>query len=147
MARRPELRAAALAALLAGLGLALLALAGCGSGDEPANAATKDKPSGVIDISGTEPVGEMSAGSVAALADCSDWKGGNEKQRVATIDDIRGQLNPQDGGFKVPELTDAEAEEMFDRSCKPSWAKGFRLYKLYAQAVGFVSVKRAIDGG
>ncbi len=149
MAPPPERRRAlAGVATALALGLALLGLSACGSGDEPAQAATAGRDAGgVIDISGTDPVGEMSAGSVAALVTCSDWRGASEKQRLATIADIRSQLGPQDDGFKVPELTDEEAEQVFDGSCRPDWAEGFRLYKLYAQAVGFVGLKRAIDGG
>jgi hypothetical protein len=45
----------------------------------------------------------------------------------------------------VPELTDEEAEGMYDNACKPSWAVGFRLYKLYSRAVGFVTLKREIE--
>ena len=52
----------------------------------------------------------MVAGSVAALVTCRDWKGANEKERLATIADIRSQLAPQDSGIEVPELTDEEAE-------------------------------------
>ena len=35
---------------------------------------------------------------------------------------------------------------LFDNACEPTWAQGFRLYKLYAQADGFVAMKRALDG-
>jgi hypothetical protein len=120
-------------------------MAGCG-GDEPSQARqAQDRPDEPIDISGTDPVGQMIGGSVAPLAMCSDWNGASEAERLATIDEIRTQLAPQDSGISAPELTDEEAAEVFDNACKPSWAAGFRLYKLYARAVGFVETKREIE--
>jgi hypothetical protein len=126
--------------------LLLVALGGCGSGDGSDQNA---QPDGVVDVSGTEPVGPLVAGSVAALVTCRDWNGANEDERQATIADIRRQLAPQDSGIKEPELTDEEAESVFDNGCKIESSGGFRLYKLYAQAAGFVTLKRAIepDGG
>ena len=125
--------------------LLLVALGGCGSGDGKGSA----QPDGVVDVSGTEPVGPLVAGSVAALVTCRDWNGANEDERQATIADIRRQLAPQDSGIEEPELTDEEAESVFDNGCKIESSGGFRLYKLYAQAAGFVTLKRAIepDGG
>jgi hypothetical protein len=137
---RTGLLAAALIVLVVSL-----AMAGCG-GDEPSQARqAEDRADEPIDISGTDPVGQMIGGSVAPLAMCSDWNGANEPERLATIEDIRSQLNAQDSGISAPELTDEEAEEMFDNACEPSWASGFRLYKLYARAVGFVELKREIE--
>jgi hypothetical protein len=148
-ARAAELRAAALAALAA-----TILLAGCGGGDaprpEPAAvepASGGSKPEGVVDISGTEPVGEMTAGSVAQLAECSDWLDADEGERIATIDDIRSQINLQDSGIDAPALTDEEAAELFDGACRPRYAGGFRLYKLYARGVGFVELKRMLEAG
>ena len=135
-------------AALAGAALLLLiVLAGCGSDDGEAPAGADGRQDTVVDISGTEPVGQMVAGSVAALVNCSDWKGADEQERLATIDDIRKQLAPQDSGIELPELTDEEAAEVFDSSCKTEGSGGFRLYKLYAQAAGFVTLKRAIEAG
>jgi hypothetical protein len=138
--RRAELRTGLLAAALLAL---VLALGGCG-GEEPSQ-ARQDRPDGPIDISGTDPVGQMIGGSVAPLAMCADWKGASEPERLATIADIRAQLSAQDSGISVPVLTDEEAAEVFDTACRPSWAAGFRLYKLYARAVGFVELKREIE--
>lgn len=142
-------RTAELRALAAGLGAILvlaLAGAGCGSEDSDAAAGAGPDPDGaVVDISGTEPVGEMTAGSVAQLAECRDWNGGTPEQQLATIADVRSQINLEDSGIDAPALTDEEAQEMFDRSCKPAWAQGFRLYKLYARAAGWLPLKRALD--
>ncbi len=79
------------------------------------------------------------------MVTCRDWKGADEAERLATIDDIREQLAPQDAGIELPELTDEEAAEVFDNSCGIEASGGFRLYKLYAQAAGFVTLKRAIE--
>ena len=131
---------------LAGAALLLLiALAGCGSDDGGDTAGDDGRSDTVVDISGTDPVGPMVAGSVAALVTCRDWQGADEQERLATIADIRKQLAPQDSGIEVPELTDEEAADVFDNSCEIESSGGFRLYKLYAQAAGFVTLKRAMD--
>ena len=137
-------RATALACVAA---LSLIALVGCGSDDGGATAGDDGRQDTVVDISGTEPVGQMVAGSVAALVTCRDWKGANEEERLATIADIRRQLAPQDSGIELPQLTDQEAAEVFDNGCEIESSGGFRLYKLYAQAAGFVTLKRAIEDG
>ena len=137
------MRGAALAAAL----LLLIALSGCGSDDGEGSVRDYGAPDAPVDISGTEPVGQMVAGSVAAMVTCRDWEGADEKERLATIADIRQQLAPQDSGIKLPELTDEEAAEVFDNSCEIESSGGFRLYKLYAQAAGFVTLKRAVEPG
>ena len=58
-------------------GLAVLAvLVGCGS----------QSPE-------SQPVGEKLVGSVAQMATCADWTGGTRAERIATIHDIRQQVN------------------------------------------------------
>jgi hypothetical protein len=137
-------RRARTAALAGAAALALLG--GCGDDDDArAEAEPEDRGSQVIDISGTEPVGEMLAGSVAPLVECRDWNGASADEQLATIADVRSQINLEDSGISAPALTDEEAQEMFDSSCEPAWAQGFRLYKLYARAAGFVELKRALD--
>jgi hypothetical protein len=145
-----ELRAIALAA--AGT---LALLAGCGGGDAPPGsppggaveqpALERSGEGDVVDISGTEPVGEMTAGSVAPLAECRDWNGADPGERLATIADIRSQMNLEDSGIDAPALTDDEAAQLFDGACGPDYAGGFRLYKLYARGAGFVELKRLLD--
>jgi hypothetical protein len=147
--RAAELRAAALAAIAA-----LALFAGCGGDDGAGSAAAavepptgEPKPGEVVDISGTEPVGEMTAGSVAQLAECRDWRGADEDERLATIADVRSQINLEDSGIDAPALTDEEAAELFDGACRPRYAGGFRLYKLYARGVGFIELKRMLEAG
>jgi len=108
-------------------------------------AQAAEREGGVVDISGTEPVGEMLAGSVAQLAQCRDWNGASPEERLATLDDVRSQINLEDSGISAPALTDEEAQDLFDDACEPTWAQGFRLYKLYARAAGFITLQREID--
>jgi hypothetical protein len=143
--RRPRRTADVRAAALAGAAALFLLIAAAGCGSDDRGAPTTRNDSGPVDISGTDPVGPLVAGSVAALVTCRDWEGANEDERLATIADIRKQLAPQDSGIKEPELTDDEAAEVFDNACKIESSDGFRLYKLYAQAAGFVTLKRAIE--
>jgi hypothetical protein len=108
----------------AALGLAaLLALAAGGSDDKPASEA--------------KPVGQVLVGSVAQMATCSDWSGGTREQRVATIHDIRQQINLKDSAVQTPEMSDDTAYDVLDNLCGRNFAGSFRLYKLYARAASF----------
>jgi hypothetical protein len=144
-ARQTSVRAtrASAALLLAGLALAT-PLAGCGSEDESPEPTTGDE---VIDISGTEPVGEEIAGSVAPLVDCQDWNGANREQQLATIADVRSQINLEDSGVTTPSLSDEEATDVFNDACEPAYASGFRLYLIYARAAGFKPIQDAVEEG
>jgi hypothetical protein len=104
-------------------GLAVLALlVGCGSqSPEP------------------QPVGEKLVGSVAQMATCSDWNEGTRAQRIATIHDIRQQVNLKDSSVQTPELSDHAALEVLDNTCERDFAGSFRLYKLYARAASFAA--------
>ncbi|MDQ3728755.1 MAG: hypothetical protein M3355_04125 [Actinomycetota bacterium] len=42
-----------------------------------------------------------------------------------------------EGGATGRTLDDRQAYDLFDRACKRSFAKGFKLYKLYARAAAF----------
>ena len=102
---------------------AALALASCGSGSDPPERA--------------QPVGEKLVGSVAPMAQCSDWSAGTRAQRVATIHDIRQQVNLQDGTVRTQELNDRAAYRVLQNICSKDFAGSFRLYKLYARAASF----------
>jgi hypothetical protein len=105
--------------------LATLLLASCGGGSD-GSAEKKAKP-----------LGQMLAGSVAPTAQCRDWKAGTRAERLATIDDIREQINLKDSAVQTPELSDSAAYRILDTLCKRPSAAGFRLYKLYARADSF----------
>jgi hypothetical protein len=102
-----------------------LMLASCGSDSRSAEPA--------------EPVGEKLVGSVAQMAQCSDWSKGTREQRVATIHDIRQQVNLKDSAVQTPELSDKAAYEVLDNTCSKDFAGSFRLYKLYARAASFAA--------
>jgi hypothetical protein len=101
---------------------AALVLASCGS-----DSRSKD----------TKPVGEVLVGSVAPMAMCSDWNAGTREQRLATLHDIRQQINLKDSAVQTPELPDRAAYRIFQQTCRQKFAAGFRLYKLYARAASF----------
>jgi hypothetical protein len=89
-------------------------------------------------------LGEETAGSVAQLAQCRDWISGTEAEKLATIEDIRGQVNRRDTGIDAPPLTDDEAMEVFDATCAQDYAQGFRLYLIYARAAGIAPLLREL---
>ena len=115
---RPALRLTGVA-----LVAAVAVVAGCGGEAEPAN-----------------PVGEVRVGTVAPLAQCRDWLAADDEQRLATIADIRRQVNTGDLEHENVELTDEQAASVFDGACANDFAAGFRLYKLYYRAAAYEPV-------
>jgi hypothetical protein len=111
--------------VVAACGAATIALAGCG-GDDAADA-------------GAEPLGEVRVGSVAQLAQCRDWNRGSDEEKLATLHDVKEQINLEEGTGETPEIPDDAAVELLDTSCAPEFAGSFRLYKIYARATGFAS--------
>jgi hypothetical protein len=95
-----------------------------------------------LDRFGAEPLGPVTAGSVARMAQCRDWRSGGHAARMATIYDVRSQINLEDGTVEIPALTDDEAYELFQSACSHDFARGFRLYKLYARATGYSYLAR-----
>jgi hypothetical protein len=118
---RPRL--GSLAALAAALAVAAVALTACGSEPPREEAA--------------QPVGQKLVGSVAQMAECDDWNAGSRGQRLATIHDIRQQINLKDSAVQTPELSDDAAYEILTNHCGKDYAGSFRLYKLYARAASF----------
>jgi hypothetical protein len=86
-----------------------------------------------------QPVGEKLVGSVAQMATCADWNGGTRAERLATIHDIRQQVNLKDSAVQTPELSDHAAYEVLASTCQRDFAGSFRLYKLYARAASFAA--------
>jgi hypothetical protein len=114
-----------------------LALAGCGSSEDSGG-------SGVA--ADAAAVGEETAGSVAQLVQCRDWVEATEDQKLATIADIRSQVNLEGTGVDAPALSDSEALGVFDARCREPQAQGFRLYVLYARAVAFKPLQDIAGG-
>jgi hypothetical protein len=117
-------RRAFAAALLA----AAVAVAGCGGG------------------SSTQPQVDVgpNVGQPINLADCHDWQQANVEQRLGTIDQLKGfaggpvvgnNASSPSGTGSV--LDDKEAYDLFNRWCGQSYARGFKLYKLYQRAAAF----------
>ena len=107
---------------------AALCIAACGS------TASDETPA--------KPLGKPLGGSVAPLASCGDWNGGARERKLATIADIRSQVNRTDTGVDSPPLSNSEAMRLFDRECARSYAKSFRLYVIYARAAGWAPLLR-----
>ena len=113
-----------------------LALAGCGGGANGGGAGAGSA------ASAAEPLGQKLGGSVATLASCRDWNGGAQARKIATITDIRNQVNRDDTGIETPPLSDSEALQLFNRECARPWAKSLRLYVMYARAAGWAPLLR-----
>ena len=116
-----------------GLAAAAMALAGCGS-----------SPSG--DSAKAEPVGQELGGSVAQLAQCSDWVGATPDEKLATIEDIRSQVNREDAGVTASALSDERAHEVFNNGCAEPFAASFRLNVMYARAAAFEPLRQIAEG-
>ena len=114
--------------------MAALALAGCGA-DDGGGAS----PAG-------EPVGQEVAGSVAAFAQCRDWTGASEADKLATIEEIRSQVNRKDAGVSASELSDEDAMDVFEHGCAEPYADGFRLHVMYARAAAFQPLRDIAEG-
>jgi hypothetical protein len=107
------------------VGALLITLAACGE-DEAASSSD-----------GVGGVGAQRVGSVASLAQCSERQAGTREQRLATIHDIRAQLNQAGGVEPTSDLNDQRAYALLQRACANEFASGFRLYKLYARGAAF----------
>lgn len=105
--------------------VAAAAAAGCGNDGDPSRSA------------GAQPVGRESGGSVVQFADCSDWQRGNEAERYATIEALRGQLTPQRSKTAASPLPDERAFAAFNKTCATEGTASLRLSKLYVKMQGF----------
>jgi hypothetical protein len=110
-------------AVLISIGLVAAAIAGCGGDDGSAQRALEGPQLG-------DPIN---------LADCRDWNAGTVEERLGTIRGIREFL-----GGPVPgtagtggSLDDEQAYDLFEGWCRSEFARGFKLYKLYARAAAF----------
>jgi hypothetical protein len=118
-----SLRIAVPAALIAGV-----LLVGCGSG------------------SSAEPQVDVgpNVGQPINLADCDDWQQANTEQRLGTIEQLKGYAggpvignNPSSPSGTGSVLDDKKAYDLFNGWCSQSYARGFKLYKLYTRAAAF----------
>jgi hypothetical protein len=116
-------RIAVLAALLA-VGL----IAGCGGGTNTQRQ---------VDVG-------PNVGQPISLADCNDWEQANTEQRLGTIKELKNfaggpvvgnNASSPSGTGSV--IDDEKAYDLFNNWCKQSFARGFKLYKLYERAAAF----------
>lgn len=106
------------------LTIAAIAIAGCGGGDDSSEGVGQQGPQLA------EPIN---------LADCRDWNAGSAEERLGTIRGIRDFLGtPVPGTDSSREaLDDEQTYDLFEGWCANEFARGFRLYKLYARAQAF----------
>jgi len=88
--------------------------------------------------------GGATIGGSVRLADCDGWREASPQQRRDTIEDIRefaGGLVGT-GSREGATLPDDKAYDLFEGACRPDFAKGFKLYKLYTRAAAFQDLKQ-----
>jgi hypothetical protein len=104
------------------------AVAGCGSG------SSAQRPLGV----------GPNVGQPINLADCQDWNRATTEERLGTIKELKdfaggpvvgASANAPSGTGSV--LDDQQAYDLFNSYCRPDFARGFKLYKLYERAAAF----------
>jgi hypothetical protein len=94
----------------------------------------------------TEPQVDVgpNVGQPINLADCNDWNQANTEQRLGTIHQLKdfasgpivgNNASSPSGTGSV--LDDKDAYDLFNRYCAASFARGFKLYKLYQRAAAF----------
>jgi hypothetical protein len=117
----PQAPRAAVAALAA----AALALSGCMGGDssggQPASAGPR-------------------IGTDLKLANCRDWRKATPSERQGTVRALRnlaGGPVGEDSGRQGATLDDDRAYQVLEDYCANDFARGFKLYKLYARAAAF----------
>ena len=98
------------------------------------------------DESEAEPLGQELGGSVAHLAQCSDWVEGTRAEKLATIEEIRSQVNREDLGVTASELSDERAMEVLDNGCAQPYADGYRLHIMYGRAAAFEPLRKVAEG-
>jgi len=110
------------------LASAVILLAGCGGGPN------------------TQPQIDVgpNVGQPINLADCSDWNQANTEQRLGTIQDLKNFAGGPVVGNNASSpsgtgavLDDKQAYDLFNRYCSATFARGFKLYKLYTRAAAF----------
>jgi hypothetical protein len=80
-------------------------------------------------------------GESLELASCSDWRKGTDAQRRRTVVELRefagGQVGSSAGINRGPVLLDKSAYKLLQSWCRNTFARGFKLYKLYTRSAAF----------
>jgi hypothetical protein len=96
--------------------------------------------------SSTQPPVDVgpNVGQPISLADCNDWNQANTEQRLGTIEQLKGFAGGAIVGNNASSpsgtgavLDDKDAYNLFNGWCEQSYARGFKLYKLYERAAAF----------
>lgn len=78
-------------------------------------------------------------GTPVRLADCTDWRRADVRERFGTIRDLRdfagGPVGSPAGHGAT--LDDDKAYKLFQNYCREDFALHFKLYKLYTRAAAF----------
>ena len=84
-------------------------------------------------------------GAPIYLADCHDWNQATTEERLGTLAQLKNfasgpvlggsATNPKANSGAV--LDDEKAYDLLQSACKPTFAQGFQLYKLYQRAASF----------
>lgn len=103
---------------------AALALTGC-LGDDTSGAPPASQGAGV--------------GQPIQLANCRDWRRASPRQRMHTINELKAFAGGPTGsaGRRGATLDDDRAYKVLEGYCRPEFARGFKLYKLYTRAAAF----------
>jgi hypothetical protein len=79
-------------------------------------------------------------GKALQSARCAQWRGATARRRdavVATLADVIGGPTPYGRASTLPADV---AHQLFDRTCRRHYARGFLLYELYSRAAAFYPV-------
>ena len=90
----------------------------------------------------TGPQAQTRAVATVRQASCANWQKGDSRERRNTVLQLRKFAGGQVGSSKSIRygrvLDDGRAYKVLDSWCKNYFARGFKLYKLYARAAAFV---------
>jgi hypothetical protein len=98
--------------------------------------------------SSSQPPGVGAGPNVGAsinLADCHDWNQATTEERLGTLTQLKnfaggpvlGGTTSEPEGNTGAVLDDKKAYDLLNRACEPTYARGFKLYKLYQRAAAF----------
>ena len=115
--------------------LLVLAASGCGGSDQGA---------GQQSAAGAGPRISVPL----SLADCTDWNNADAAERLGTIRQLAAFAGGQVGGSRGQPsghgatLDEKKAYGLFQGYCAESFARGFKLYKLYTRAAAFSQLEQ-----
>jgi hypothetical protein len=83
-------------------------------------------------------------GQTVRTADCAGWRRAGPQERKSTIDAVKGFAGGPTGtgdrnGATLP---DSKAYDIFEGTCRQSFATRFKLYKLYTRAAAFQNIPK-----